>query len=286
MNDVTKEIRDVARELLQNGDVIMVIGYEQGTLKNRTHPTFIEKPEDIDKLVWNEYCTNNLSRYLTDYKEADSKIAIVVKGCDAKAVVTLLQEHQIDREKVHLIGVECHGVKDSNDVILDKCHGCTTAIPPLFDHIIKSEGTTPEKLQETLADQIEKMSLAERAAFWEKRFSNCIRCYACRQACPLCYCTECFVEKHFVRWISKEVNPSENWLFHLTRALHLAGRCIGCGECIKACPMNLPLGALSEKLTKEIKELFDYEPGFDPAAPSPLATFTKGDPDLAPEESK
>ncbi len=285
MSDPVKEMQEIARGLLESGSVAMVIGYTEGSLPGITRPIFIEKPEDAGKLVWNESCVNNLTRYLPELKNL-GKLAVVVKGCDAKSAVGLIQENQIAREQVHLVGMECFGTKDREGKLLDKCAGCQVTTPPLYDDLIKAEGSAAPAPDEVLVDRLEKMSLEERAAFWEARFSDCIRCYACRQVCPLCYCNECFTDKRPVRWLSKEVDPAENWMFHLTRAMHLAGRCIGCGECVRVCPMNLPLGALAKKLNREVQALFDYVPGLDPEVPMPLATFTMGDPELAPEGSK
>jgi len=51
-------------------------------------------------------------------------------------------------------------------------------------------------------ERIAAMTAEERAAFWTARFARCTRCYACRAACPLCYCTRCIVEKNVPQWIS------------------------------------------------------------------------------------
>jgi Na+-translocating ferredoxin:NAD+ oxidoreductase RnfC subunit len=63
------------------------------------------------------------------------------------------------------------------------------------------------------------------------------------------------------------------------RAFHLAGRCIGCGECERVCPMGLPLMKLNKKIEKEIKELFDYKPGIDTEQKPLLAMFKPDDPE-------
>ena len=50
-------------------------------------------------------------------------------------------------------------------------------------------------------------------------------------------------------------------MFHMIHALHLAGRCTECGECERACPMNIPLGKLKKKINMDMLELFDYVAG-------------------------
>jgi formate hydrogenlyase subunit 6/NADH:ubiquinone oxidoreductase subunit I len=61
----------------------------------------------------------------------------------------------------------------------------------------------------------------------------------------------------------------ETRTFHLGRALHLAGRCVGCNECERVCPMNIPISLLNKKLAQEMEALYDHQPGFT-AAVSPL----------------
>ncbi|MCX6375059.1 MAG: 4Fe-4S dicluster domain-containing protein, partial [Armatimonadetes bacterium] len=79
-------------------------------------------------------------------------------------------------------------------------------------------------------------------------------------------------------------DPNTNWFFHMTRAMHTAGRCIGCGECERACPMGIPLSLLNDSLDADVEEMFDYEAGEDPEALPALGSFdlTK-DPDPCPE---
>ena len=43
---------------------------------------------------------------------------------------------------------------------------------------------------------LDGLSPAERMAFWAKQFDRCVKCYACRQVCPMCYCERCIVDKN------------------------------------------------------------------------------------------
>ena len=63
------------------------------------------------------------------------------------------------------------------------------------------------------------------------------------------------------------------------RAFHLAGRCIGCGECERASPMGIPLTELNKKLEKDVKELFEYKSGLDAEEKPLLAMFKPDDPE-------
>ena len=113
-------------------------------------------------------------------------------------------------------------------------------------------------------EAIEAMSPDERYEFWTKQYDRCIRCYACRNVCPACNCRECVFDQTCVGWIGKANNSSENQFFALTRAMHVAGRCIECGECERACPMGIPIMLLNKKIIKDINELFgEYDAGID-----------------------
>ena len=111
--------------------------------------------------------------------------------------------------------------------------------------------------------------------FWEEQFSRCIRCYACRQACPGCYCSECFVERLDPLWVGIRIAPGENEVWNTIRAFHLAGRCIGCSQCEQVCPMDIPLSLLNRKLEKETLKLFNFQAGMDAETSPPFSTFKK-----------
>ena len=55
--------------------------------------------------------------------------------------------------------------------------------------------------------------------------------------------------------------PPEVPIFHMLRAVHMAGRCIDCGLCEEACPVDIPLRLLYRMTNEIVKDLFDYEAG-------------------------
>jgi Na+-translocating ferredoxin:NAD+ oxidoreductase RnfC subunit len=122
---------------------------------------------------------------------------------------------------------------------------------------------------------IEAMTAGERLAFWAQAFEHCIRCYACRQACPACYCFECLAEQVDPAWIGIAHRVPEKAFFHIMRAYHLAGRCVECQACEMACPMHIPLSLLNRKMAREVQDLFGYTAGGDASVPPPLATFRR-----------
>jgi ferredoxin len=124
--------------------------------------------------------------------------------------------------------------------------------PPIID--------PPPEAYADLAE-VEALPPDERLAFWLHQFDRCIRCYACRQVCPGCYCTTCMFERDDGLWIDAGVELEQKHMFHLGRALHLAGRCVECNECERVCPMDLPLSLLNRMLTREVEALFGHRAG-------------------------
>jgi len=275
-------LRTRARELLELGEVSCVVGYERSP-RGRVRPAFVYDPADADRLVWDDTCHHNLMVYLHDRKnpprrgEEIPRVAVVAKPCDVRALNVLLHEGQIAREKVFVIGVACAGMcEESTEELQARCRRCQERVPIFYDTLV-GEPPRVAPVDEDWADlaELERLSAAERLAFWAREFDRCIRCYACRQACPGCYCFECMAEQVDPLWVGIAVELPEKAFFHVMRAYHLAGRCVQCNACELACPMHIPLSLLNRKLVKEVEALFGYRAGGDPATPPPLATFRK-----------
>jgi len=124
--------------------------------------------------------------------------------------------------------------------------------------------------------ELENSSPVERMEFWLSQFDRCIRCYACRQACPMCNCPICLFERDESTFVGLGIGLNEKRTFHLGRTFHLAGRCIGCNECERACPMNIPLSLLHRKMAAELERSFGFHAGLE-AVPSPIVTVLSGE---------
>ncbi|MBF0217396.1 MAG: 4Fe-4S dicluster domain-containing protein [Candidatus Omnitrophica bacterium] len=271
-----EEIRQKAKELLAASKVDMVIGYRRSGDGVSTVPAFIDSAQDVDSLVWDQNCVYNLANYLREFP--GKKIGVVAKGCDARAIVVLLQENQLERENLFIIGVEC-GVTD----ISEKCAACPRTVSAICDILIKEKGRKSgapgnEKDAYAAVEALEARRAEERLGLWREEFSRCIRCYACRQVCPMCYCPKCVADQTMPAWFSKATSLEGNFAWNVTRAFHLAGRCVDCGECERACPVGIPLRDLNKKLEKEAKELYKYEAGSSVEAKPLFASYDKDDP--------
>lgn len=271
-----KDLQDLARKLLADGAVAVVIGYERGPRGIR--PAFVRKPEEALRLVFDERCVQNLATYLSPRRRHLTVLgrkAVVAKPCDVRAIAGLVREHQIKREDVVILGVRCPGVDE------DRCRTCTTREPKLFDHLLGPEVSVPEPVEsrrDAKLRELDAMSPAERWKFWLAELSRCVRCYACREVCPMCQCERCVAAKTQPQWIESSPHPRGNFAWQFTRVLHQAGRCVDCGECERACPVGIPLSLLMRKTAQIVARRFDYRPTDDPEAPTPIGAYRLDDP--------
>jgi coenzyme F420-reducing hydrogenase delta subunit/NAD-dependent dihydropyrimidine dehydrogenase PreA subunit len=276
----TDAIRLKAKELLASGEVGCVIGYEVGP-RGRTRPVFVYSAEDTGRLVWNPDVSNNLVSYLPvklrpKGKEPPKKVAVVVKPCDSRAINVLLAENQFSRDQVHVIGVTCEGVRDDRGGLQSKCLTCEERTPVVCDTLV---GEPPARIHAgavTRSDWLDKLPPRERMEFWLSQFDRCIRCYACRQACPMCNCPSCIYERDESTYVGLGIGLNEKRTFHLGRAYHLTGRCVGCNECERACPMGIPISLLNQKLAGEIEKTFGHRAGLTESR-SPIVTVLSGE---------
>jgi len=289
--ETTSALRAAASKLLADGSVAAVVGYVAGRRQGSAMPAVISSAEEAQQLVFSPACTNNLSLYLTRAKKevrAKGKLAVVVKGCDLRAVAGLIGENQIERDNLVILGAACPGVYAAEadrreplttQNIARKCRECKVRQPSGVDQLL---GSVPElpSLEATEAAELarlEAMTPQERWAFWNEHFSRCIRCLACRQVCPFCFCEQCLCDRNRPQGVEGSPRPAGNTAWHIVRAMHLAGRCAGCAECERACPMDIPLNLLNRKMAQELKELYGYEAGLEALAKGPLTSYDEKD---------
>jgi ferredoxin len=310
MPSYTEKIREIAGRLLESGAVDMVIGFRRGTIPMMNEPHFAKTAAEAGKLVWDSHCGINLANYLTDRKE---KIGIVAKGCDSRNIVTHIIENKIKREQLVVIGVPCLGMVDKRriamkcpaeitevleegttltatgngfrqsfekkDVLQHNCALCIHRNPVIHDELV-AEPVKEQKDVDRYADvrAVEAMGPEQRWKYFEDLLAPCVRCYACRNACPLCYCPTCFTDESRPQWVGKGQDPSDVRTFHFLRAYHCAGRCTDCGACERACPVGINMRVFTKKLEKDCLDLFGWEAGLSLEVRPPLDVYTPNDP--------
>lgn len=298
MKEITSKIQEIATKLFESGQVDVFLAWEKSEFAYQTRPFFARNVEDVKKIVFDEYSIHNLSNALLKFRDGEEKIGIVVKGCDSRGIIRLLEDNQIKRDRLYIVGVCCPGMKDplqamragsgiacnTNTDLAEKCKTCIQPNPVIYDELIGEEQAPRIDASERFArvQEIENMSYDERYQFFEDAFSRCIRCYACRQVCVACNCRTCIFDEMRPQWVGRETKTSDNMMYHLVKASHMAGRCIECGECERVCPVNIPLMVINHKLIKDIDELYGpYEAGmkYVEGQKPPLSRFDEKDPD-------
>jgi len=259
-----QELSNTVRQLLESGSVKVVIGYGEGTA-GKVRPVFITDPRDADSLIFDIRCKQNLAVYVLKHEVKHlGKAAVVAPLFTLKTILQLAAENQLADGDIVILGIDDGGKLTEFSNLAD-----VEAFVAPHDDLTADE---KEKL-----DRIEKMSLDERWKYWQNELSRCFKCYACRAACPLCYCTRCTVDINQPQWIPVPSHDIGNLEWHVMRAMHLAGRCVNCGECARACPLDIPLNLLTQRLIRDISSQFNQRAGISAKAENALSTFKPDD---------
>ena len=324
MQKITRELLiEKASELLSNGTVSCVMGWKLGDFDYDVTPAVFNTVEELSAgFVFNDFCGANFSKYLVSKTgKIDGKILVFLKPCDTYSFNQLLTEHRFDREKVYAVGIPCEGMADINkvkaitgegilaigangekltvttlyndepaeikiaDVLAERCENCKSKKHVAYDELLGEEGEIIESNRFDEVERIEKMTPDERFAFWQNELSRCIRCNACRDACPACTCEKCVFDNPSSGVENKAAtNSFEEKLFHIIRAYHVAGRCTDCGECSRVCPQNIPLHLLNRKFIKDMNEFYgEFQAGEEVGMRAPLVDYKTED--LEPSEA-
>ena len=265
-----QKVRDSAKKLLTDATVETVIGYADEGVDGFCVPVFITDVKDVGRLAWNRRSVPNLASYLIGRK---GKAAIVAKPCDARAVVNLIVENQIKRDDVHIIGMDCPGMTDASGAVLHACEACQVNTPPVFDERIENAEVKPVSPEKRDAEK----GLNENLARFTKEMEKCILCFSCRQACYGCYCQTCFMDRGVPDWNPESPDMGAKMLYHLGRAMHLAGRCVECGACENACASGVDVRYLIREVTGFVKELYGYDTGLSLEDQPAMLTYQPDD---------
>ena len=318
MQKITQQqLIDKAVSLLADGTVSWVIGWQKGEFDYDITPAIFKSEDELKaNFVWNDFCGANFSKYLVGKTDkCDGKVLVFLKPCDTYSFNQLLTEHRFNREKVYAVGIPCEGMADiskvkavcgdgitaidfdgedlkvttlyndapvsvkASDVLLERCANCKSKKHTAYDELMGEDGEVIDSARFDEVARLEAMTADERFAFWQNELSRCIRCNACRDACPACTCEKCVFDNPDSGVENKAAaNSFEEKMFHIIRAFHVAGRCTDCGECSRVCPQNIPLHLLNRKFIKDINEFYgEYQAGAEEGLRAPLVDYTTED---------
>ena len=250
---MNRELKNQVKEWLDQGVVDLFLAYRMLDGHPLPHAFTKDRIEEVEELVTGpaRYPLEKLAgRIMAFHPEA--AVGLVARECDQRALNVLSTWNQVRPEKVKTIPLSCcpSNLKEHSDC---------TYLEPHVSGACKAEmgfkfGSTTE--------DVELLSPEVRFNHWMYEFGKCIKCYGCRNICPVCFCKECSLEHPDL--VGTGRLPPEIPLFHLVRAVHMAGRCIDCGLCEDACPAEIPLRLLYRKVNEIVKEVFGYETGTSP----------------------
>ena len=302
-----------ACELLEDGTVNRVLGWQKGQFVYDITPAVFTSAEDVrSHFVYNDFCADNLSKYLIKESEKEGKVLAFLKPCDTYSFNQLETEHKLHRENIYVIGIPSYGKADieklrargidgitdienengtlkittiygeetvpAYEVMLDKCLACKSKKHVVYDELIGEDGdVVPDSGRFDLVEKLDRMRAKERFEFWRGELSRCIRCNACRNVCPACTCEKCVFDNPASGVQNRGARDSfEENMFHIIRAYHVAGRCTDCGECSRVCPEHIPLHLLNRKFIKDFNDLYgEFQAGAEVGQMSPMCAYTQ-----------
>ena len=235
---------------LEEGVVDLFLGYKAVMGHCLPHCFVKEKIEEVDDLIVGgaRYSLEKIATHIAASKP-DIKIGMLARDCNQRALNVLYIWNQLDPEQIRTVNVNCcpSNLKE---------HGDCSYLEPQPAGIVKQQVGVDNTGRPR---DIERHDQSERLSRWMYEFQKCIKCYGCRNICPVCFCRECSLEHPEL--VQTGSLPPEVPIFHLVRAVHMAGRCIDCGLCEDACPVDIPLRLLYRKVNEIVVDAFGYETG-------------------------
>jgi len=243
-------IRQSVKQWLENGTVDIFLGYRDVEGHAVPHGFTLADLDEVESMAASEsrYALEKLAAKIHE-RHPDKIIGMIARDCTQRALNVLSIWNQLDAGKIKTITVNCcpSQLKD---------HAACSYLEP------EKAGTGKKQFGLDPHSDIEEAASApkhERFSRWMYEMQKCIKCYGCRNICPVCFCRECSLENDDL--VHAGMLPPDVPIFHLVRATHMAGRCIDCGLCEEACPMDIPLRLLYRKVNHIVSEVFDYDTG-------------------------
>ena len=247
-----EELRDQARQALEKGTISGLLGLAD--MGGGASPCLVTRDNvEMLELLTSADDQYPLAQVLVTIaaRYPEETLGVMVRDCDEKAIVELCKAKQLDPERIVQFKVPCSQ---------------------------QANADVQEEPEETAAadllSRLDEMDTDDRFSFWMDQLGKCIKCFGCRNICPVCYCRECAMEDR--QLVSGGTTPPDIPIFHLIKAYHMVDRCVDCGLCEQTCPVGIPLRAIYRKMGDVMVELFGYAPGRAVEEGSPLGALDEG----------
>lgn len=247
------EVRRQVREWLEHESVDLFLAYRMIYGHPLPHAFSKQKIEEVRGLVTGpaRYPLGKVAWQIS-VLQPEVNLGLLAWDCDQRALSVLSVWNQIKPGKVKAIHLP------SRPSPLTEQAECPCLEPRVSG---SCKGRLGLEFMAKTGD-VDAMEPGERFRRWMYEFQKCIKCYGCRNICPVCFCKECSLAHPDLLETGRL--PPEVPLFHLVRAVHMAGRCVDCGLCEEACPAEIPLRLLYRKANEIVKDVFGYEAGASP----------------------
>jgi formate dehydrogenase subunit beta len=254
-----EKMKTTVKRWLEEGRIDIFLGYKLTEGHPLPHGFVKERPEELEALVDSpyRYPLEKFALHLIAEKP-DLKIGLPARQCSQRAIKVLTIFNQVPEGQIQTIDLSC----------------CPSPLQAHADcSYLQPRKSGPYKIQVGIDNALSPSDLdaladEERLMRWMYEFQKCIKCYGCRNICPVCVCSGCSLENEEL--VAGGTLPPEVPIFHLVRAVHMAGRCVDCGLCEAVCPAHIPLRLLYGKVNSIVLALFGYETGVS-ADPPPLS---------------
>lgn len=255
LNTLKEIIKTVLREKQADG----VLGLREGEW-GIIQPYIFEEPGQVEAVVKEpKWLLAKMAMSILRSSREGYRLAVISRGCDERALTELVKRNQIEKDRLLTIGIACSAEQAS--VCL-----CQRPYPEKLDAGVPAAGVDP--FQDKMVQELLIGDGPARMEKWAKLLKRCIKCYGCRNSCPICVCIPCKLEDNV--WVETGVIPAEMIAYHLIRAFHLSDTCVACKACQEACPVNIPLLALQLSMRETLRQTYNYEAGLDPEKRSPI----------------
>lgn len=234
-----------ARLLLETGEVSAVLAMRAGL--DGPMPYLFTRPEELDaREDGPKYPLAKTAWRILRAMPQGSSLAVVCRTCDSRAIREQERLGQYSGRSIQSLVIPCDA---------DQAERCSCAMP------------TPEAAANVPAHPGAALSPAlrafqgdpDRTLAWREAMQRCLKCYGCRNVCPVCVCPECRLEDP--AFVPVTVLPPSPLPWHVCRATHVAESCVACGACQDACPSGIPLLALHSAIAGHLYEKTGYISG-------------------------